>query len=154
MKSATRFSTLAALVFALPAQAGVCGEPDSLLSPHDRVLSVFECKNAVETLCVVQAYNGLRSAHYYRVKGHSGFAWPLHAWIDSPTPESAANDGESALSLYHQPPAILGGPRFRVEMIIQKASGDAVFIVEQNKTGAIAGWEPVIYESLRCKLPK
>jgi hypothetical protein len=37
-------------------------------------------------------------------------------------------------------------------MIIQKASGDAVFIVEQNKSGAIAGWENVIQEALRCKL--
>ena len=152
MTLATRLSITSALVFALPAQAVVCGDPDFLLAPQDRVISRFECRNAVESLCVVQAYNGFRSAHYYRVKGHSRFVWALHAWIDSPTPESAANNGESALSLYHQPPGIFGGPRFRLEMIIQKSTGDAAFIVEQNKSGAISGWENVIQESLRCKL--
>jgi hypothetical protein len=154
MKLATRLCIIATLAFALPARAGWCGDPDSLLATQDRLLSWFECKNAVETLCVVQAYSGGRSAHYYQVKGHSRFAWPLHAWIDSPTPDSAANDGESALSLYHQPPALLGGPRYRLEMIVQKSSGDAVFIVDQNKSGAIAGWENIIQESLRCKLQK
>jgi hypothetical protein len=153
MNHATRLNILALLVFALPAHAGVCGDAESLLAPSDRILSAFECRNAFETLCVVQGYNGLRSAHYYRVKGHSRYAWPLHAWIDSPTPESAANDGESALSLFHIPPGLIGAPKFRTEMIIQKATGDAVFIVEQNKTGAVGSWETIIHESLRCRLP-
>ena len=154
MNLATRLILLAPLMFALPAQAGACGEPESLFDPQDPVLSSFECKNAVETLCVMQAYNGHRSAHYYRVKGHSRFVWPLHAWIDSPAPDSAANDGESALSLYYLPPSLMGGPKFRIEMIVQKATGDAVYIVEQNKSGAIGAWDTVIHESLRCKLPK
>jgi hypothetical protein len=45
MISATRLCITAALVFALPAQAGECGDPDFLFAPHDRLISRFECKN-------------------------------------------------------------------------------------------------------------
>lgn len=152
MNLAPRLLILAFFFSASPAFAGECGDPDSRFANSDRVQRAFECKNAVDTLCVVQGYNGLRSARYVRVSGHSGFAWPLQAWIDAPAPDSAANEGESALSLFHVPPGLPGGPRFRVEMIIQKNSGDAVYIVEQNKSGATAGWQSIIHDAFRCQL--
>lgn len=153
MNLAPRILILALTLSAAPAaQADVCGDPDSRFVSSDRVLSSFECKNALETLCVVQAYNGLRSGRYYKVSGHSRFAWPLLAWIDGPTSDSAANEGESAISLYNLPPGIVGAPKFRAEMIIQKNSGNAVFIVEQNKSGVMSGWQTIIHESLRCQM--
>jgi hypothetical protein len=152
MNHAPGLPILAFLLAASPALAGVCGDADSRFVTSDRVLRAFECKNTADTLCVVQGYNGLRSARYFRVSGHSRYAGSLLAWIDEPTPDSAANEGESALSLFQLTQPIPRGAGFRAEMIIQKSTGDAVFIVEQNKTGGTSGWQTIIHDAFRCQL--
>jgi hypothetical protein len=152
MRHATRI-LIFALALPVPAAfAGSCRSPDSAQYPADRVSFAFECRNELESLCVVRAFNALHGSQYYRVSGHSRFPWPLLASLDSPSASSSANEGEAAISLYHEPPPLLSGPKHRMEMIIQKESGNAVFIVERSRRGDRPTWETLIHESLRCKI--
>ena len=154
MNPAAWILSLTVLAFASPSQGGECDSRVSTFHPADKVISTIECRNVEQLLCVTYAYNAIRNSKYFRVTGHSRYSIPLQAWEDSATADSAANNAESALSLYHEPDIQSGRTQYRTEMIIQKSSGSAVFLVEQNIRGSKNDWSPLIRETLNCKFPE
>lgn len=145
------------VLFSFSARASLCQSKPRLLWDTDKIVSQYECRNEISTLCATKAIYGLHDAEYVvlsgQIGGHRGHA-TLYAlvWTDGEG-EGKYYENNSVIDFLAKPAPtiILDSHKFRYEFVLNKKTGEASYREEAKEVLSFSRWKTLVDQEFRCQ---